>query len=508
MKKTISIHLMGTNFLVEEDAYELVHNYLERLKASLKNAADSHEIIEDVELRIAELATNNLSDKKQVVTLEEMKTILATLGQPEEFLDESGTTYDSSESDSSARIERRLFRDADNGVIGGVCLGLAAYFKIDVVLVRVLVVLLGLLGGFVIPLYIILWIVIPSAKTNIDRLQMQGRPINLENLKEEFEDATQRFSKSTKNFERELRDKESPVRKRLHQFARGISRFFGTILLVFGCILFVFFSILIFSDFSFLPVELDGQSLRYAQFSEIIFVDDSNASYMLLGTIVAGYSIIFSILFSGTTLLFRITGPWKKRINLGLILTGIIGFSICAFQGARLGSDFAIYNEYEQKIGDFSDSVLVATIATPPVSDLVKATNFDDFEDFDHTVFDIKNGVVTQSGIDVNFAVSPDSNFHVYSEYSARGRTSTIALNRSRGVQYATKMEGNTLNLAPVFTFSKMDKLRDQSVRITIQIPRNKVLNINNYLVTEATIFSEGYINEQGVYEHDTYMKD
>ena len=188
MKKTISIHLMGTNFLVEEEAYELVHNYLERLKTSLKNSTDLQEIIEDVELRIAELATNYLKDKKEIVTFEEMKTILATLGEPEEFLDESDAEFVKTNDYQSSRNERRLFRDADNGVIGGVCLGLAAYFKVDVVFIRIIMVILGLIGGFVVPLYIILWIVIPRAKTNIDRLQMQGRPINLEKLKEEFED--------------------------------------------------------------------------------------------------------------------------------------------------------------------------------------------------------------------------------------------------------------------------------------------------------------------------------
>lgn len=501
MKKTISIHLMGTNFLVEEDAYELVHNYLERLKASLKNSTDLQEIIEDVELRIAELANNYLKDKKEIVTFEEMKTILATLGEPEEFLDESDAEFVKTNDYQSSRNERRLFRDADNGVIGGVCLGLAAYFKVDVVFIRIIMVILGLIGGFVVPLYIILWIVIPRAKTNIDRLQMQGRPINLENLKEEFEDATQRLSKSTKNFERELRDKESPVRHRIQRITQTISKFVGTAFLIVGCILFVFFSILIFSDFSFIPFEMNGETFQFKQFSEIIFTDESNSFYMFLGTIIAGYAIILSILFSGTTLLFQLNGPWKKRVHLGLTLTAIVGISICAYQGARLGSDFAISNEYEQKIGSFSDSVFFVTIAPPSKTNLVKEH---DFEAFDNTIFDIQNGFVQQSGIDVNFTISADTNFHVYTEFSARGRTSSIALNRSKGIQYAYVMEGNKLQLDSFFKYSKMDKLRDQDVRITIQIPKNKILNINNYLVSEENILSEGYINEAGIYEHES----
>lgn len=505
MKKTISIHLMGTNILVEEDAYELVYNYLERLKASLKNSTDLQEIIEDVELRIAELATNHLKDKKEIVTFDEMKTILATLGEPEEFLDESDAEFEKTTDYQSSRNERRLFRDADNGVIGGVCLGLAAYFKVDVVFVRILMVLLGLIGGFVVPLYIILWIVIPRAKTNIDRLQMQGRPINLENLKEEFEDATQRFSKSTKNFERELKDKESPVRQRIHRITQSISKFVGSVFLVVGCILIVFFSILIFSDFSFIPFEMNGETFQFKQFSDLIFVDTSNSFYMFLGIIIAGYAIILSILFSGTTLLFQLNGPWKKRVHLGLTLTAITGISICAFQGARLGSDFAISNEYEQKIGSFSDSVFVVTIAPSSKTNLVNERNF---EGFNNSVFEIQNGFVKQSGIDVNFTTSADSNFHVYTEFSARGRTSTIALNRSKGIQYAHEIKGNKLQLGSFFKFSKMDKFRNQEVQITIQIPKNKILNINNYLVSENNILSEGYINEAGIYEQESATKN
>lgn len=504
MKKTISIHLMGTNFLVEEDAYELVHNYLERLKASLKNSTDLQEIIEDVELRIAELATNYLKDKKEIVTFKEMKTILATLGEPEEFLDESDAEFVRTNDYQSSRNERRLFRDADNGVIGGVCLGLAAYFKVDVVFVRIIMVLLGLVGGFVIPLYIILWIVIPRAKTNIDRLQMQGRPINLENLKVEFEEATQRFSKSTKNFERELRDKESPVRQRIERITRTISRVFGSALLIIGSLLFVIFSLFVFTDFSFIPFEMDGEIFQFKQFSEIIFTDESNSFYMFLGTIIAGYAIILSILFSATTLLFQLNGPWKKRVHLGLTLTAIIGVSICAYQGARLGSDFAITKEFEQKIGSFSDSVFFVTIAPTSKTNLITEG---DFEGFENSVFDIQNGFVKQSGIDVNFTTSADTNFHVYTEFSARGRTSTIALNRSKGIQYAYIMEGNKLQLGSFFKYSKMDKLRDQDVRITIQIPKNKILNINNYLVSEENILSEGYINEAGIYEHESETK-
>jgi phage shock protein PspC (stress-responsive transcriptional regulator) len=153
MKKTISIHLVGSNFLVEEDAYELVKNYLDRLNESLKNSPDKKEICEDVELRIAELATAYLTEKKQVITFEEMSTIIATLGQPEDFLEDEIPSDNDKEEKTAEKIfskkERRLFRDTENSVIAGVCSGLAAYFNIDTVVLRIIFILLGFAGGFI-----------------------------------------------------------------------------------------------------------------------------------------------------------------------------------------------------------------------------------------------------------------------------------------------------------------------------------------------------------------------
>lgn len=501
MKKTISIHLMGTNFLVEEDAYELVKNYLDRLNHSLRNSSDRKEICEDVELRIAELATSYVNAKKEVVSFEEMQQILETLGQPEDFLEEEmhGTQEKfANDTDSEMRSEKRLFRDLDNGMIAGVCSGLAAYFRVDVAVFRIIFVLLGFAGGFIVPLYIIMWVAVPRAKTNLERLQMHGRPINLETLKEEFEDAAQRLSKTGKKFESEFADRNSPVRRRISTIGRTIAKLAGLALMIFGSIsliMLLFFGIVDIRMFPFADVDTQ---LTYKDLTDLVLLNDANAFYLWLGGFTAALSFVLFMILLGAMLLFRLKSKWVKRSFLLLVLIGITGIIISTYQGVKLGSDFALSGEYEQKIGETADSVLYIRTSESIHPDHVKGRNYR----FDGEFFDIKNGQVIESGIDINYENSEDSSFHVYVEYSALGNSKKKAVARSKNIQHEVTLEGNQLIIAPFYKYPKSDKVRNQSVSLTILIPAGKTVEFKNFKVFSDDIRDWGYIEEGGEYEH------
>ena len=140
----------------------------------------------DMELRISELFTDRLRDGKQVITNEDVEEIIAQMGKPEDLGDEADgggeTSKDGSTYSQTAKGPRRLFRDSDNKVLGGVASGLAAYFGWDPTWVRIIFLILGIsLKGFVIA-YIIAWIVIPLARTVPEKLAMRGAKINVENI--------------------------------------------------------------------------------------------------------------------------------------------------------------------------------------------------------------------------------------------------------------------------------------------------------------------------------------
>lgn len=185
MKKTVSAAIGSTNFIIDEDAYARLDSYLAAFRAKLHAGADTQEVMNDLENRIAELAAAKLGSGNRVITLSLIDEIISSIGMPD------GTAYNRDSQEASYEAPRnngepvthRFFRDRDHRSIGGVCSGLAAYFNLDITLVRVAFVLLFFLGfsaGFWI--YIVLWIIAPYANTPTEKCQLRGIEPTFENL--------------------------------------------------------------------------------------------------------------------------------------------------------------------------------------------------------------------------------------------------------------------------------------------------------------------------------------
>ena len=183
MKKTLTINLNGIVFNIDDDAYETLSAYLNELE---KHFADDEreEIIKDIEDRIAELFTERMHGRN-VADASDVASVIETMGQPNQFDDEAAEpNADAAASKSSQRKFRKFYRDGDDRLIGGVAAGLAAYIGWDTTLVRILLLLLLLFSaGWTLLFYILLWIIVPEAKTTAQRLEMQGIEPNLENIK-------------------------------------------------------------------------------------------------------------------------------------------------------------------------------------------------------------------------------------------------------------------------------------------------------------------------------------
>ncbi len=177
MKKTISINLSDQNFSIEEDAYEKLASYLKSIKNHCGDA-DADEVMADIENSMADKLKSSLNSYKEIVTLEDVESLIKIMGTIEDFDREvggGGEVESDEESLPENKTKRKLYRDSDNAVIGGVCSGLGAYFDIDPVLFRVIFFALVFAGGSAFPLYILLWIAMPEAKTAHQKLEMQGQ---------------------------------------------------------------------------------------------------------------------------------------------------------------------------------------------------------------------------------------------------------------------------------------------------------------------------------------------
>lgn len=263
MKKNISINISGIIFHIEEDGYEVLKKYLDSINKYFSSFEDSSEILSDIESRIAEIFLSKLSEGKQVITFEDVNSLVTTMGsvsdfkaaEEQEFAQENASQQEPQPKAERAKSEyakaaaknlhrdqkrkilggvcaglghyfnvdavwvrlffalltfawgfgllvylimwialpgshtledetvnRKFFRDTERKVIGGVSGGLAAYFGIDVVVIRVLFVVLAIFGGFGLIAYIVFWIATPAAVTITDKMEMQGEPVTLSNI--------------------------------------------------------------------------------------------------------------------------------------------------------------------------------------------------------------------------------------------------------------------------------------------------------------------------------------
>ncbi len=181
MKTVINVGIGGRSFIINEDAYQKLDIYLERFKQKTKMGEEANEVIEELEIRIAELFEEGLCSNQHVVTIEMVNSVISQLGLPDGS--DANTEFSTNYTNKEMRTEKKFFRDPDNKVIGGICGGLAAYLDVDITLVRIIFLVLLICGSFGFWMYVIFWIVAPMAKSASDKCQMRGLPITAENLR-------------------------------------------------------------------------------------------------------------------------------------------------------------------------------------------------------------------------------------------------------------------------------------------------------------------------------------
>lgn len=197
MKTTITINLGGIVFHIDNDAYEMLHTYLLAIEKQFISEDERKEVMSDIEARLSELFTETLNQKRDVIMKEDVSKIIDIMGEPEDFFDETAQDSNFSTNKETKRkhmyqkTSKRLYRDPDNRILGGVCGGLGSYFNTDPIIFRIIFILIALGMGSGIIIYIILWIAIPEAVTTAQKLEMRGEPITIENIKkavrEEFD---------------------------------------------------------------------------------------------------------------------------------------------------------------------------------------------------------------------------------------------------------------------------------------------------------------------------------
>ena len=247
MNKTVSVNISGYIFNIEETAFDKLNRYLNTIRGYFSESVGAEEIIEDIEARIAELFQQKISNNYQVIKLKDVDEVIEIMGEPEAYIDEEFAEEEREyipKSEKKIRNKyRKIYRDPDDKVIGGVCSGIGFYFGIDPIWIRLFFILLVLGGGSGILVYIILWIIVPQAKTAAEKLEMRGDPVTAENIgrkvSDEYNDLKKKFTPNKKDFKKN----HDKVGSAFHEFFRFLGNLLRLLLASLGKIfgfLFVF----------------------------------------------------------------------------------------------------------------------------------------------------------------------------------------------------------------------------------------------------------------------------
>ncbi|GAA4280998.1 PspC domain-containing protein [Gaetbulibacter aestuarii] len=494
MNKTVNINLAGIFFHVDEDAYLKLQRYLEAIKRSFTDSQGRNEIVSDIEARIAELFSERIKSEKQVIGMKEVDEVIAIMGQPEDYLVDDEIFEDEPKAGSKSSTSRKLFRDTDNSYIGGVSAGLAHYFGIDAIWIRLIWILLVVGGGTGILLYILLWILVPEAKTTAEKIMMTGEPVNISNIEKKIKDGFDNVSDAVSGAAKNVKDaaknvdikgKSSKIKSSSQTFFDAIgdvilfffkifAKFIGVLLIIIGASTLIGLIIGTFSVGIVDIVHIPGMDL--------VRMANAGNTPIWLASILVLFAVgipFFFLFYLGLKILvnnLKSIGNIAKFTLLGVWFISVISLIII---GVREASEHALNEGYVERT-----QLPVKAHDTLEI----KMVNYDNFKsEFyrNHNGFKIihdtdGNKVLYSTDIDIIVKSTKDSLASIAVEKSADGRNYETAIERAKNIDYKFELQGNTLLLNNYLTTNPENKFSDQEVDLVLYLPEQLVAKFND----------------------------
>ncbi len=492
MNKTVTINISGIIFHIEEDAYDKLSKYLNTIKGYFTNNESGNEIIADIEARIAELLQAKVSQFKQVVLMNDVDEVINALGKPEEFgieNDEKNSTKENTSQTFTEPIKKRMYRDPDEKAIGGVCSGVAHYFDVDVVWIRLATFLLIFFGGVSLWVYIILWIVIPEAKTTADKLAMRGERINIDNisksLKEEMEGLKSRMNDGSKNMSSFTRNGMDRVGDIIGAVFRVFGRIVGAFL-VFIAVIIMFGLMSTVFGFSFA-----GDSAEFNDWINIIFINRSHYWLGFIGLILTVGVPAFMLLYGGFKLLFRIKYS-NRWLNISAGLIWLIGFIMATYASVKIASDFSESSKYKENktVMASAETYTISAIEGEQLLSLYKIddVSFGDhsehhFNKSEYTIGTLNNKKVIVGSPNLRIVASTNDKIEIVINKKARGKEKRLAYDRAKEITYNYKLDSTKVILDELFYLSEDQKFRFQEIEILVKVPKDKIIYLDHSLM-------------------------
>ena len=539
MNKTVNINLAGIFFHIDEDAYLKLSRYLEAIKRSFTDSQGRSEIIADIEARIAELFSERIQNEKQVVGIKLVDEVITIMGQPEDYLvdDEIFEDEPNQQYKQKSTSSRRLYRDTDNSYIGGVAAGLGHYFGIDALWIRLIWVILFFSAGTGVLLYILLWALIPEAKTTAEKLTMTGDPVNISNIEKKIKDGIDTVSENLKNVDLKkhgdkLKEGFDHVSDNISEtvksvdfqkqgnklksssqnffdaigsiimfFLKVVAKFIGIILIIVGI------SALIALIVAFFTVGITDA----VHFPGMDFIDASNAANIpiWLMSLLLFFAIgvpFFFIFYLGLKILvnnLKSIGNVAKFTLLGLWIMAIVGLIVT---GVKQATEQA----YDANISLVEKTIDISSGDTLKIK-MVSHDNYNKYMHRDYHNYKISSVDSDQkiiSTTDIRFMVksTTDALASIKINAFARGSSYDLARERAQNINYNYSIINNELKLDSYLITDATNKFSDQHIEIVLYLPEGTIFFAND----NTNRFHQNYsstndILKSGMEEH--YLK-
>jgi phage shock protein PspC (stress-responsive transcriptional regulator) len=500
MKKTLTVNISGIVFHIDEDAYEKLNHYLASVRRHFTPDDGCDEIMSDIESRIAETLQEKISDSKQVVSLKDVQGVISQLGEP----DQIGGEEEPAQPSGSKRIrtektQRRLYRDPDNAILGGVAGGLGAYFQVDTTWIRIAFVLFTFVYGFGPMLYLILWIVAPKARTTAEKLEMRGEKVNISNIERTIKEELGDVKKNLEDFSEEAKESFKKKSERtdsdgspgsLARFAGNFFRVFAKVIAVLIGLFLMFLGVFLLVGFASAllggPVLIDSdfgvQLFSFPALAEIFFNNKTFINLAIIGIILTLGIPLIAMVYAGARLIFGFDVKIRYFGFVGFMLW-VAGLGICLFvllNGARNFSSQRTVTEeivLEQPepgrlIFDV-DELKIRELGIIPGSE-VKAGRWDLLW---MTETGHRNGIPR-----LRIRTTTSSELKVIITKESRGISPLVAMDNAASITYGFYQSGNTVIFDPFFSFEKSDGWRAQKVFIEVFVPENMPVEITDGL--------------------------
>lgn len=483
MNKTVNINIGGRVFHIDEEAFEVLKSYLSAIKQYFDTQAGKEEIIADIETRIGELFQELLSNANEAITMANVNQVIATMGSPAQLAGADGNDGASFQNAAGDPLknEKRLFRDPDDKVIGGVCAGVGAYFGVDPVWIRLALAIAFFVYGSGFLLYIILWISMPIARNTAEKLQMRGEAVNLENIQRTVKQELNSMGNQVKNWKQNegFSNTSNKVSHIFQLIINAIIQILSYLLKVLAKVFSILAIIIAVVALVLLFCFLFGSGFighgTFGHFAGMFIETNAQKILLITCTAVLGGIPLLLLLYKGISGFFNIKVK-HRALNISLAGFWLLALFVLIFQVSKIGNHLSQRISFKQYL----------PLSAPTGKNLVLAGNlsgeYDDDDEGIEVSDDAFHNTFSYNGkqlyiferVQLQVAKAENDQFALLQINRANGPTRSAALAAAKGIRYKVLQHDSVLEFNSNFDLVGDQVFRNQNVKLRLLVPVGK----------------------------------